>query len=151
MPANTAPIYPIRPAAYSASLVSASACTTRAPTAHATLSGGGTPNFAVALVPVTSDGMRVDTIQVQAASTSISSATVAQTVLIWRSNGTTGVVIDEIQVTAVTPSTTVPAFSVTRSYSNLALASTDTLWVSTTVATTASSTALCVTASGGVY
>lgn len=151
MPANQAPIYPIRPAAYSASLVTASACTTRAPTAHATLAGLGTPNFAFALVPVTTDGMRVDTIQVQASSTAIGSATVAQTVLIWRSNGTTGVVIDEIQVSAVTPSATTPAFSVTRTYSNLALAPTDTLWCSTTVATTASTNALAVTASGGVY
>lgn len=151
MPANTSPIYPVAPANYFADLTAVTACTTRAPTAHATIAGGGTPNFAKALIPVTTNGMRVDTIQVQAASTAIGSATVAQTVLIWRSNGSTATVIDEIQVTAVTPSATTPAFSTSRSYSNLALAGTDTLWASTTVTTTASTTALVVTASGGVY
>lgn len=151
MAANTTPIYPVAPVAYAASLAAVTACTTRAPTAHATIAGAGTPNYAVALVPVTTNGIRIDTIQVQACSTAITSATVAQTVLIWRSNGTTAHVIDEIQVTAVTPSATTPAFSTSRSYSNLALSATDTLWASTTVTTTASTTALAVIASGGVY
>lgn len=153
MAANTSPIYPVSPltSTWAASLAAVTACTTRAPTSHATVSGGGSPNYCVALVPTSTNGARIDTIKVQACSTSITAATVAQTVLIWKSNGTTAFVVDEIPVTAVTPSTTVAAFSIERSYSNLLLGPADTLWASTTVTTTASTTALSVIANGGLY
>ncbi|MCK8198444.1 hypothetical protein, partial [Erwinia amylovora] len=76
---------------------------------------------------------------------------VAQTVLVWLWDGTNASVIDEIPVTAVTPSTTAAAFVASRSYGNLVLPSTHKLFVSTTVSTTASTTALSVIAFGGSY
>ena len=149
MAANTAPIFPVAPVIGIASLAGATACTTRGPIAHASL--GSTPCFAVALLPVSTNGTRVDTITVKAISTAITAATVAQTVLIWASDGTTGYVVDEILVTAVTPSTTVASFTTTKTYTNLLLPATWTLWASTTVTTTASTTALAVEAYGGIY
>ena len=149
MSANTAPIFPITPTTATASLTAVSACTTRGPIAHASLTA--TPCFAVALAPVSTNGKRVDVIQVNAASTAIGASTAAQLVLVWLSNGTTAYVIDEIQVTAQTPNAVLPSFVSSRAYSNLVLKPTDTLWVSTTVTTTASTTALSVTLFGGDY
>jgi hypothetical protein len=71
--------------------------------------------------------------------------------LLWRKDGTTSYVIDEIVVSPVTPSTTAPAFSVTKLYDNLVVPVGNSLWVSTSVATTTSTTALAVTAFGGTY
>jgi len=76
---------------------------------------------------------------------------VAQTVLIWLLDGTTAWVIDEILVTAVTPSTTAAAFSTEKTYSNLVIPTGYSLYASTTVTTTSSTTALQVTAFGGAF
>ena len=149
MAAGTAPIFPSTPWAATADLTAASACTTRGPIAHASLTA--TPCFAVAVSPTSTNGRRIDTIQVRASSTAIGAATVAQTVLIWMSNGTTAYVIDEIPVTAQTPSSAAPAFNISKSYSNLVLPAGFSLYVSTTVATTVSTTALSVSAFGGDY
>lgn len=149
MAANISPIFPLTPWVGTADLTTVSACTTRHPvtTANLTL----TPVFAVALSPASTNGRRIDKIQVQAASTSISAATVAQTALIWYSDGTNGYVIDEIAVSASAPSATAAAFNTSKSYTTLVLPATYTLWASTTVATTDSTTALVVTAFGGDY
>jgi|GEM_PF-1850540 len=151
MPANIAPIFPAVPKVYSGDLTVASACTSRGSQTHTIISTGITPAFAKPLVPVSTNGVRVDTIQIQGASTSIGGASVACTVLVWKSNGTTAFLVDEIVVPAVTPSATTPAVLVTKSYTALALDPADTLWVSTTVATTAAANALVVTAFCGVY
>lgn len=154
MAVNTAPIYPIAPYAVSASLAAVTACTTRAPTVTASLAAANI----IAFVPISANGLRIDKIQVQACSSSITAATVAQTVLIWMWDGTTAYVIDEIQVSAVTPSTTAAAFGPgsstangTRNYTNLVLPPAFALYASTTVTTTASTTALSVIAFGGSY
>ena len=149
MPANISPIFPLTPWIGVASLAAATACTTRAPIAHASLTS--TPCFAVSLSPTSTSGRRIDKIQIQAISSSISAPTVIQTVLIWASDGTTAYVIDEITVSSLTPSTSTPSFVTSKSYSDLVLPSTFTLWASTTVTTTASTTALAVIAYGGDY
>lgn len=147
MPANTVPIYPATPYAVSASLAAVAACTTRAPTATAALAAANIISF----VPVSTNGLRIDSIQIRAASTSITAPTVAQTVLLWMWNGTTAYVIDELIVSAVTPSTSTPSFTLSKSYSNLVLPAGFALYVSTTIATTAATTALVVHAFGGAY
>jgi hypothetical protein len=100
---------------------------------------------------VSTNGRRIDKIQVQAASTAIGATTAAQLVIIWMSDGTTAYPIDEIVVAAQAPSATAVSFNTSKLYSNLVLPAGFTLWASTTVATTASTTALVVTAFGGDY
>lgn len=159
MTANTAPIYPLTPAAFFCNLTAATACTTRAPTVTASLAAA---NIFV-LVPVgasqspaSTAGTRIDQINVQAASSSITAATVAQLVTIWWWDGTTAWPWDEIAVTAVTPSTSSAAFGQSlgygsKTYSKLVLPTGHALYASTTITTTASTTALVVDALGGTY
>jgi hypothetical protein len=145
--ANTAPIYPLTPYANSCNLTAVTACATRAPTVTASLAGANI----FSLVPVSTNGIRIDRIQVQGASSAITATTAAQTVLIWLWDGTTAWVIDEIVVTATIPSTVAPAFNAFHQYTNLVLPSTYALYAATTVTTTATTTALIVTAFGGAY
>lgn len=149
MAANISPIFPIAPWVGTADLTTVSACTSRHPVTTANLTA--TPVYAVSLSPASTNGRRIDKIQVQASSTSISAATVAQTVLIWYSDGTNAYIVDEIVVTATTPSATAAAFNTYKTYTTLVLPATYTLWASTTVATTDATTALIVTAFGGDY
>ena len=130
------------------SLAAVTACTTRAPTATASLAAANITE----LTPVSTNGRRIDSIQVSACSTAIGSATVAQIVGIWAWDGTTAYLIEEIVVTAVTPSATAEAFSTTWYPTNpLVLPAAFKLFASTTVTTTASTTALQVTVQGGDY
>lgn len=143
--------YPIAaqtPYLKSLSLAAVTACTTRAPTATASLAAANITE----LTPVSTNGRRVDSIQVSACSTAIGSATVAQIVGIWAWDGTTAYLIQEITVTAVTTSATVAAFTTTW-YPTipLVLPAAFKLFASTTVTTTASTTALQVTVMGGDY
>ena len=147
MPANTAPIFPLAPYAASLSLAAATACATRAPTATAGLAAANI----LAFVPVSTNGLRIDTIQVKGASSAIAAATTAGLVQIWLWDGTTASLFDEIAVTAVTPSTTVSSFVAQKTYTNLVLQATHALYASTTVTTTAATNALVVTANGGSY
>jgi hypothetical protein len=147
MAAGTTPIFPATPYAVSASLAAATACTTRGPTVTASLAGANI----LAFVPISTNGLRIDLIQVKACSTSFVAATVAQTVTIWMWDGTTAYPIDELLVTAVTPSTSVASFTTSKSYTNLVLPSTFALYVSTSITTTAATTALAVYAFGGAY
>ena len=147
MPAGTTPIFPATPYAVSASLAAATACTTRGPTATASLAGANI----LAFVPVSTNGLRIDVIQVKACSTSFVAATTANIVGIWMWDGTTAYLIDELLVTAVTPSTSVASFTTSKSYTNLVLPSTFALYASVAVTTTAATTALSVQAFGGSY
>jgi hypothetical protein len=142
------PVFAQTPYYKAASLAAVSACTTRAPTATAGLAAANI----IALTAVSTNGLRIDSIQVQACSNAIGATTAAQTVLIWMWDGTNAYVIDEIQVSATTPSATTPAFTFMKTYTNSILVpAANILYVSTTVATTASTTALLVSAFGGVY
>lgn len=150
MAANQAPIYPIAPYAVNGSLAAVTACSTRAPTATASLAAA---NISV-LIPAgvgAGNGVRVDKIQVQACSSSITATTAAQLVGIWMHDGVTAYLIDEFVVTAQAPSTTAAAFTLSHTYQNLVLPAGFALYMSTTVTTTASTTALSVSAFGGTY
>ena len=130
------------------SLAAVTACTTRAPTATASLAAANI----IEITPVSTNGKRVDSITVSACSSAIGSATVAQVVGIWAWDGTTAYLIQEITVTAVTPGTTAAAFTTTWYPAiPLVLPAAFKLFASTTVTTTASLTALQVTVMGGDY
>ena len=147
MAANTSPIFALTPYAINASLAAATACTTRAPTATASLAAANI----LALTDVSTNGRRIDKIQVQACSSSITATTAAQIVGIWMWDGTTAYLIDEIVIAAQAPSTTSAAFQTSKTYTNLVLPAAFKLYMSTTVTTTASTTALSVQVFGGDY
>ena len=147
MAANVSPIYPAVPYIGTANMAAVTACATRAPLPVADLAS----NNLVQLTQTSTNGLRIDRIQVQACSTSITAPTASQTVLIWLCDGVKAWVVDEIQVPVITPSTTVMAAQIAKAYSTLVIPSTHTLYVATTVTTTASTTALSVIAFGGVF
>ena len=154
MAANTAPIYPLTPAAFFADFTAKTACTTRAPTVTASLAGANIFILVPAgasQTPASTAGTRIDKIQVEGASSSITAPTAAQLVTIWWHDGTTAFVYDEIAVTLVTPSTTTVAFQGSKSYTNLVLPVGHALYASTTITTTAATTAFTVSATGGTY
>tara|TARA_R110000868_G_scaffold284473_2_gene544939 strand:- start:497 stop:940 length:444 start_codon:yes stop_codon:yes gene_type:complete len=147
MSANGHPIFPATPYAITASLAAVTACTTRAPTATASLAAA---NISI-LCPTSTSGRRIDKITVQAASSAIAAPTAAQVVGIWMWDGTTAYLIDEIAVTLVTPSTTAVSFTSSKTYTTLVLPAAFALYMSTTVTTTAATTALSVSVFGGDY
>ena len=148
MAVTATPIFAQTPYAKTLTLAAQTACTTRAPTATASLSGANITAF----VPVSTNGLRIDSIQVNAAGTSISTINAANIVGIWLWDGTTAFLIQEILVTAVTPSTTAAAFTTTYTFpAPLVMPAAFALYASTTVTTTAAGTALQVTAFGGAY
>ena len=130
------------------SLAAVTACTTRAPTL---VSGAAAANIFQIAGTVTTNGMRLDRIYVKGVSSSFTAATVAQTVTIWYSDGTTLWPIDENLVSAVTPSTTVASFQIFQNYTLLNIPSTGSVWASTSITTTAATTALDVVATGAAY
>lgn len=148
MTTTATPIFAQTPFVKSLSLAAQTACTTRAPTATASLAGANITEFC----GTSTNGRRIDSIQVQACSTSITAPTAGNIVQIWAWDGTTAYLIDEISVTAVTPSTTAVAFTTTKYYTQpINLPAAFKLYASVTVTTTASTTALQVTAYGGDY
>ena len=147
MSANTSPIFPLTPYVASANLTAITACATRAPIASANLA----TNNIIQLTATSSNGLRIDKIQAQGASTSITAPTAAQLVQIWYFDGTTAWLQYEIPMTVITPSTTAVAFNGVYYPLNMVLPSTGQLYVSTTVTTTAATTAFVVTAWGGSY
>lgn len=140
-------VLPQGPIIYNLSLAAVTACTTRAPTATAGL--GGANIFL--LVPTTTNGVRIDKILAKGCSTSFVAATVAQTITIWEWDGVTAFPIDEMLVTAVTPSTTVASYQGQVAYTNFVLPATHALYASTSITTTAATTALCLSATGALY
>lgn len=138
---------PQAPAIYNLSLAAITACTTRAPTATAGLAAAGI----FQLVPPTTNGVRIDKILVKGCASAIGGATVAMTVTIWEWDGTNAFPIDEILITAVTPSAVVASYQGQTSYSNLVLPATHALYASVSVTTTAAANALALTATGATY
>ena len=128
------------------SLAAVTACTTRAPTATASLAGSNI----FLLVPASTNGTRIDLIRVKACSTSFVASSAAQTITIWEWDGTTAFPIDEILVSAISPSTTVGSFQIQQQYQGLVLPATHALYASTSVTTTAATTALSITAVGAL-
>jgi hypothetical protein len=130
------------------SLAAVTACSTRAPTA---VGSAAAANIFQVSGTITTNGCRIDKIYIKGASSAFTSATVAQTVTVWISDGTTCWPFDEILVTAVTPSTTAASYQGFNTYTNLNLPSTHSVWISTSVTTTASTTALIAEVSGATY
>ena len=154
MTASIQAIYPKLPYIVSASLAAVTACSTRAPTAVAALAAANIfllVPIGSAQSPVNAEPTRIDRIHVQACSSSITNDTVAQVVTIWECDGVTAWPIDEILVSVVDASTVLIAFQADKTYADLVLPTAHSLYISTTVTTTASTTALCVTAFGGTY
>lgn len=147
MAVTATPIFTQAPLVGIADLSAVTACTTRAPTVTASLAAANI----FQLVNTTTNGCRIDKIRVKASSSAFTSATVAQTVTIWIWDGTTAYPLDEILVTALTPSTTVASYLAEINYSALNLPSTYKLYASTSVTTTANTTAIVVEAFGGSY
>lgn len=136
MASNTSPIFPLTPIVGIATLTAATAITSRANIT-------GTTGL-VQLTATSTNGTKVDAITVTAKGT-----TVANIVDIWIYNGTTSFLYAEIAVSAVTPSTTVQAFTTTVPFNNLVLPPTYQLYISEQVGTTSAD--LNVMAFGGQY
>lgn len=133
MAANYLPIFPVAPYIGRATLTAATAITSRA---NITGTTGLTQ-----LTATTTNGLRVDAIQVKSKATSV-----ASNVCIWLYDGTTSMLFDEIDVTAITAANTTDSFALQRNYTNLVLPPTWQLFVSETVQTD-----LTVHAFGGTY
>lgn len=148
MAVTSTPIFAQAPYMACTTLAAQTACTTRGPTATANLAAANI----VQIVPTSTNGLRIDSIQVNACSTSFVAATAGNIVGIWVHDGTTAFLFTEILVTAVTPSTTVAGFTTTLTFANpLVLPSTFKLYASVSVTTTAATTALQVSVMGGSY
>lgn len=132
------------PYAITASLAAVTACTTRGPTATASLAAANI----IALVPVSTNGRRIDYFSIKADSTSFTSASAVQTVTIWMHDGTTAYPIKEVVTTLVTPSTTVASYESGPIPLNIVLPAAFSLYMSTSITTTASTSALAVSAFG---
>jgi len=102
------------------------------------------PSNATTIFTAGSSGSRIEEIIFQGVGT-----TVAGIVCVFRHDGSTYHLIDEVAITAVTPSTTVAAFRTTRQYANLLLKSGDTLRVTTQIA--GNQSLVKVTAEGGDF
>jgi len=133
MAAGTSPIFPSAPIVGIASLVSASAITSRAPIT-------GTTGL-VQLTATSTNGTRVDAITVKAQGNST-----AGLLDVWVYNGTTAYLYDEITIATVTANTTTASNVATNTYSTLTLPPTYQLYVSQTVSSNVS-----VMAFGGTY
>lgn len=148
MAVTATPIFAQTPYVKSLTLAAQTACTTRAPTATASLAAANIISF----VPTSTNGLRIDSFQVQACSSSITAPTAANLVQIWVWDATNAYLLLEIPITVQTPSTTSSAFTTTYTLATpLNLPSTFALYASVTVTTTASTTALQVMAFGGAY
>lgn len=132
------------PYVITASLAAVSACTTRGPTVTASLAAANI----VALVPTSTNGRRIDNISIKGDSTSFTAPTAVQTVTIWLHDGTTAYPIKEVVTTLVTPSTTVASYESGMIPLNITLPAAFSLYMSTSITTTASTTALAVSAYG---
>ena len=148
MAINTTPMFYKRLYTAVAGGGAVTACTTRGPTATASLAAA---NILI-LVPTTgnTDGRRIETLKIKGSATGFTGATAAQTVTIWHHDGTTAYPIVELTVSSKTPSTTASSFELEYPC-DLRLAATDSLYYSTSITTTAATTAFAVHAVGGDY
>ncbi len=146
MAINTTPMFYKRLYNAVANASAVTACTTRGPTATASLAGANILPF----VPTTgnTDGRRIEKIRIKGSSTSFTAPTAAQTVTIWFHDGTTAYPLFEIELTIVTPSTTAKSYE--QEYPcDVRLDTTQSLYYSTSITTTAATTAFTVHATGG--
>jgi hypothetical protein len=133
MPANTTPIFPLTPIVGVATLTSPTAITSRANIT-------GTTGL-VQLTATSTNGTRVDAIQVKGKATNSASK-----MFVWVYNATTSYLFDEIDLPATTASTTTESVLAQRVYQSFVLPPTYQLFVSVSVAADINAFAL-----GGVY
>ena len=126
-------------------LAAVTACTTRGPTATASLAGA---NIVIALAANANADQKISKIAIKGISTSFTAATAGNIVGIWHWDGTNAYLVDEILVTAVTPSTTVASYFGQALYDDFVLPATHALYMSVSVTTTAATTALQATIHG---
>lgn len=126
-------------------LAAVTACTTRGPTATASLAAA---NIIIALAANATADQKISKIAIKGISTSFTAPTAAQIVGIWHWDGTTAYLVDEILVTLVTPSTTVASFHGEELFDDFTLPATHALYMSVSITTTAATTALQATIHG---
>lgn len=127
-------------------LAAVTACTTRGPTATASLAGA---NIVIALAANASADQKISKIGIKGISTSITAPTAANIVGIWHWDGTNAYLMYEILVTVVTPSASaVASFYAEQLFDDFVLPATHALYMSVGVTTTASTTALQATIHG---
>jgi hypothetical protein len=137
-------ITPQTPIVLWGNLTGATALTSRAPIT------GTTGLTAVMTTANNTNGFKLNYVTVKGASSSATAPTAAQLVYIWVYNATTSYLADEYIVTVVTPNTTtIPSFKLQTFYSDWIIPAGHGIYVSTTVNTTSSTTALLVEVGGG--
>jgi hypothetical protein len=104
MAMTNTPVFPQNPATEIATLTSPTAITSRANIT-------GTTGLTLLTAVPSVNSKRVDSITVKSKGTSV-----AGQLYIWLFDGTTSYLYDEIDLTAVTPSTTVDSFTISKSY-----------------------------------
>ena len=107
------------------------------------------PTQAVSVIGTQTNGAKIEEIVVEAIATTLIATTVAGLVYIWIYNGSTYFLYDVIPVTAVTASATGAGFRLSKSYNNLILESTESLYAGNSVA--GNDSKLVVHAFGGAY
>jgi hypothetical protein len=127
-----------------ADLSAISACVTRGPTATAGLAAANI----VVCVPTCATDTKISKITIKGDSTSITATTAAQLVGLWYWNGATAYLFQEIVISAKAASTTTASFETYYTFDDLVIPAGCALYVSTTIATTTATTALCVLAHG---
>lgn len=138
-------ITPQAPYLVMAPLSNAVACPTRLPTAVGSMTAGS--GF-YPFVPTSTNGRKIDYMQVKACSANIASGSSNQLVGAWVSDGVSGYLYKEVVITTGTASTTSPSFDSGPVTIGLVLPTGYSMYVSTTVATTTGANALSVFAWG---
>ena len=134
------------PYVVTANFAAITACTTRGPTATAGLAAANI----IAFVPVSTNGCRIDAVSLKAASTAFTAASVAAVYTIWEHDGTTAFPLKEIVTSVITPSTTVASYESGLVPLNIVLPAAHSLYLSVSITTTASTTAMVATAYGAL-
>lgn len=135
-------ITPQNPLSRHANLTAATALTSRAPIT-------GTTGTTALITPAQNvNGVQINSIIVKCAS-SAQSASTPLSVYIWQYDGTTSWLVDEIIISTQTASTTAPSFKTQVFYSSWLMAPGHGLYVSTSVTTTANTSAFIVQVLGG--
>jgi hypothetical protein len=121
-----------------------SACTTRGPTATANLAAANI----IVIIPTTTEDTPVSRVSLKGSSTAFTSATAAQTLTLWVWDGTTAYPFKEILLSVTTPSTIDKSFEIDYPLTDFSLPIGYALYGSTSITTTASTTAFVAHAFG---
>jgi len=135
-------ITPQNPYCNFASLIAATALTSRAPIVGV---GGLT-----VLVPTQTNGIQINQLRVKASGTTVSGSNAAMSIYVWIYNGTTATLFDEIILSTTSGSTTANSFQTDVYYSGVILPPTHSLYVSESILSNATLTGCVVHVFGGL-